>query len=668
MTAGRPTEPETLSPQSDGRTLSKTARRQAWLWGVVLMLSCLAIYAQGLRHGFLDALDDRFYSSLNPRVAAGLTWPNVVWAIYGIQEEAPTWHPLTWWSLMLDVELFGTSPTGFKATNLLLHVGSVLLCWCWLSRATGRNDLAGWVALVVAIHPLQVESVAWISERKGLLSAFFGHLGMLGYINYVQSRKRSATLNWYVLTSLALATSLLAKQMLVTFPACCVLLDCWPLRRLDWPTNRAASWRCLKVLGEKLPWMALVLVFSRVAVAGQVQGGAMGAVERYPLWLRLENVLVSYALYLRRCVLPDDLSVYYTYYREGFSVPAMAASACLLLGLTAIALGVRRRVPAVLMGWLWFLGTMFPVSGIVQLGSKQMTDRYMYWPIIGLAISAVWLIEQLVLMRTLTRRTAATIGICLAAVYGSAAIYQCSHWRSSTTLMAQAYSRRPTHPRLAVMYASALETDGRFEETLPIYARVQEVEPNEPLIQTRWAAALLALKRPAEAVEHLRAARDSSPGDLGRLEDWARVALNLGQAAEVARFLSEFRSEEPGAALIYELRGQANRQTGNLVEARASFAIAAKLAPTDAAIVRQLAKVCTDLGDTAAAIAAWQQVLTLNESPELRLGLVELLAKAGDRAGAATLLQESIRRYPGEAAFSRQAQQLELTIPVPTGR
>ena len=315
------------------------------------------------------------YVFQNPPVRRGLSWAGLVWAATTFH--AANWHPLTWLSHMLDCQLFGLNARAHHLTSLLLHGANTVGLFVVWRRLTGATWRPALVAALFALHPLHVESVAWMAERKDVLSTWFGILTLGAYARYVESPRLSRYL--WVVALFALA--LLAKPMLVTLPFVLLLLDYWPLRR-------AVGWRGLVL--EKVPLLVLSLAACVMTFLAQIAGGTVASLERVPLAARLSNALLAYVAYLRKAVWPVDLAIYYPH--SGRDVPLWQplAAGVLLLAVTVLAVALRRRRPALLVGWLWYLGMLVPVIGLVQVGTQSMADRYSYLPLVGVFVALAW--------------------------------------------------------------------------------------------------------------------------------------------------------------------------------------------------------------------------------------------------------------------------------------
>ena len=469
-------------------------RRVACAGGLALLT--LAVYLPVLAHGFLR-FDDPYYVTRNPHVQAGLSWEGIAWAFQA--NVASNWHPLTLLSHMLDCELFGMDPLGHHLTSLLLHTASVVLLFEALRRMTGEVWRSAAVAALFAVHPTHVESVAWIAERKDVLSGFFWMLTLLAWERWIRqpSPKR------YMAVALAFTAGLLSKPMVVTLPFVLLLLDIWPFER--------------KIrVKEKLPLFALAAVSCVATLI--TQSGAIGLASRFPMKLRLANAVLSYAAYLGKTVFPTRLAVFYPMPTE-FPAWKVAGAALLLVALTVLALRAPRYATV---GWLWYLGTLVPVIGIVQVGGQAMADRYTYLPTIGLFLIVAW---------GLPRR----VGWLLAPAVLALAIttrLQLRHWEDSESLFrhAAAVTERNfiAHLHLAQIHADR----GDRRRALEHFRATLEIRPGMWQAQASLGNTLRRWGRPDKALPHLRNAVRLRPHD-------PRLRRALAEAQEEARVMRE---------------------------------------------------------------------------------------------------------------------------------
>ena len=399
------------------------------LWiAVALVLSTFAVYGQVLTHQFIN-FDDDTYIWANPMVAAGLTWKGFAWAFTTFH--SANWHPLTWLSHMIDSQLFGLRAGGHLLMNTALHALNAVLVFLFLNRVTGAKWQSAIIAALFALHPLHVESVAWASERKDTLSTAFGLLCLLAYARYV------AAPSWkkYGAVALWLALGLMAKPMLVTWPFVLLLLDWWPFNRIAWPpansggrNSRGAVWPLIR---EKLPLFLLVIPSMFLTYLAQAQGGATRSLSVDPLSWRFANAVVSYAKYLFLTCWPRDLAIFYPA-RPG-TIPVWQASLALVL-LAAISFLVIRNArarPYLVVGWLWFVGTLVPVIGLVRVGNQALADRYTYIPSIGLFMAIVFGLAELVAASRVRRLVAIWASAVAIAVLAGLSAVQISRWRDS---------------------------------------------------------------------------------------------------------------------------------------------------------------------------------------------------------------------------------------------
>lgn len=350
-------------------------RLQQIFFPCILCVLTLAFYTQVLSCGFIEAFDDEVYVNLNPFVVQGVTWQGLRWSLTTFA--TGNWHPLTWWSHMIDVALFNLNPTGHHATSLIIHTVNTLLLYFLFFRITGLRARSFLVAALFSLHPLHVESVAWIAERKDVLSSLFGLGALHAYISYIRSQRRTCYLAMFILFCL----SLMAKPMLVTFPFLLLVLDYWPLERI-----RRQSLYCL--LREKIPLLFPVVAISVVAILAQKSVGALTPFVNDSFFVRLSVALNAYVVYLRKFFAPYDLASYYPY--TAVPVARVIVALVVLSAISVIVWRLHRHKPWLLTGWLWYLGMLVPVIGLVRVGAQSYADRYTYLPIIGVIVIVVW--------------------------------------------------------------------------------------------------------------------------------------------------------------------------------------------------------------------------------------------------------------------------------------
>ena len=676
----------------------KTARL---LLSLVLTLVTLFCYWPITRHDFVS-MDDEQYVTQNDRVIQGLTWAGFKWAF--TSTEASNWHPVTWLSHMLDCQVYGLNSGGHHFTNLLLHILNTALLFLVLTQMTGTIWRSAFVAALFAWHPLHVESVAWAAERKDVLSTLFFLLTLGAYARYAAARgpverqvwstpgsstpePRNSTLA-YSLALLFFTLGLMSKPMLVTLPFLLLLLDYWPLERLPLALGRSSgrlscpsfSKQLLTLVLEKLPFFALATASSIVTYLVQKAGGAVSSLTTLPLHLRVENTLVAYGRYLGKAVWPARLAVIYPY-PDNWSLRWVVGSAAMLLILSAICVREAKRSPYLVVGWLWFLGTLVPTIGLVQVGPQSLADRYTYIPGIGLALLSVWgasdALGRLAHPRWILCMIAAAA--LVACVAGTS--IQVSYWQDSETLfrhtlrvtqdnamahdclgrslvqqgkleegiehLTEAVRIRPAFVEAHINLGEALFQQGKLDEAEAQFLRALSLLPGSMEAQYNLGIVSLKQGRASEAVEHLRVALRFKP-------DYAEGHVNLGQALAKEGKLREaeeqlFRAQQLSPTNLqaqYNL-GTVLLQEGKMSEAAAHLSRALKLKPDYAEAHGNLGIALMALGEPAQGVAHFSEALRINPNDAetaCNLGIALLQLKHPEKA--AVCLAESVRLKP----------------------
>ena len=460
------------------------------------LLICLtaAAFAPVLSNGFLQ-YDDGTYVERNPNIQHGLSVSTVAWAF--TTTRAANWHPLTWLSHALDWSLYGASPRGHHLSSLVLHAANVVLLFLLLDRMTGALFPSALTAALFAVHPLHVESVAWIAERKDVLSTLFWLLSTWAYVAYAEAPGKGRLVRVVVL----MAVGLLAKPMLVTLPLTFLLLDAWPLERTD------LGWRSLLV--EKLPLFALSAAAGVTTFFAQRAGGAVASLSRFPLEDRVANAIRSYAAYLGKTVWPRGLAAFYPH-PTALSAAAVALAAAMLIAVTAIAVKVRRRHPYVLTGWLWYVVTLLPVIGIVQVGNQGMADRYTYVPLIGIFVGVSWTVAALTAKAPM-RGAIPAVAIVLA--LGALTHAQAAVWHDSVTLFESALASTPRNATALINLGAGLEARGKKSEAMSRYEEALRLDSENRVAHNRIAGLLAAQGRLDEAAGHYQNVLRGNPKD-----------------------------------------------------------------------------------------------------------------------------------------------------------
>jgi tetratricopeptide (TPR) repeat protein len=573
-------------------------RREAAI-GLALAVVTYLVFSPALDDEFLRAFDDQLYVTGNEHVLGGLSWRNLGWAF--TTDEAANWHPLTWVSLQADSSLFGPGPRGFHRTNVLLHAANAVLLFLALRRLTGAVWPAALAAALFALHPLRAESVAWVSERKDVLSGLFWMLALLAYAWYAE---RPA---WrrYLLVVVPFALGLLAKPMVITLPCVLLLLDYWPLGRLKFEISNLKS----QIL-EKLPLFALSAVSAVVTTLAQ--RSAVSSLGRLPLGVRLANALVAYATYLGKTVWPLHLGAMYPYPVQGVPAWQWAGAAALLAAITLLAVLLRRRHPYLIVGWLWFLGTLVPVIGLVQVGRQALADRYTYLPSIGLAIMAVWGAAGLA-VRWRVGPVAALLGAGALVIFGALAWIQTLVWHDDETLWEHTLEATgPPNAWAHLWLAHALAERGEFAEAARHYAEAARDDPFSSEVQTQAGLFLLRTGEVGRAVGHLERAARLAPGDAAAHNALATGYFAQNRIADVITQSGEALVIDPNSAGAYYNLGCARARLGEDEEAVACFRKVLGLDPGSAEAHCALAHVLNRRGQTGAAAEEYREASRLS--------------------------------------------------------
>ena len=502
---------------------------------IFLVISTLAVYWQVQDHEFIN-YDDNEYITENGHVQAGLTGESIVWAF--TTPHVSNWHPMTWLSHMLDYELYGDRPKGHFLTNVLLHITNALLLFMVLFRLTGAIWQSAFVAVLFALHPLNVGSVAWAAERKNILSTLFWLLTMWVYISYANN----PSIKKYGWAALFLALGLMSKPMLVTLPFVLLLLDYWPLRRwnikntngsIEQTTNSAPLSRLIL---EKIPLLLLVIGSITTTLIVQKTSGAVKSFDVYPLKERIINALVSYVSYLQKMVWPSNLSVFFPH-PEG-ALPVWKGILCgmVLIGITILTVKWIRKAPYFAVGWFWYLGTLVPVIGIVQVGAQAMADRYAYVPLIGIFIVIAWGISGL-LEKWDQRKKALPIAAGVVILFLMVATWvQAGHWKNSITLFKHAISvTENQYPSFAVAYDNlgyALAKKGDIGEAITHYKTAIKINPNYANAYNNLGAVLAQQGSLKEAINYFQEALRLKPNLISARKNLEMAIREYGQAGE----------------------------------------------------------------------------------------------------------------------------------------
>ena len=606
-----------------------THRRRTCLIAAVLVLATAATYWPVARGQYLS-VDDHEYVSQNQTVQAGLSWNGVRWAF--ADGHVANYHPLTWLSHMLDNQLFGPDPGPAHLVNLFLHAVNAVLVFLVFQRMTAHTWASAFIAGLFAVHPQHVESVAWVSERKDVLSALFWLLTMWAYVAYVERP------NWprYTLTLVLFALGLLAKPMVITLPCVLLLMDFWPLRR-------PKRWR--ELLPEKVPFLLLMIASSIVTVIAQSQDGAVTTLEQAPISFRVGNALVSYLRYARKFFWPSDLSAFYPLLRPWPTASVVAAAGALVL-ITIGTLWFWRKRPYLSVGWLWFLGTLVPVIGIVQVGNQAMADRYMYLPMLGLAIAVTWTIVD-----GLPRRMEIPVVVCAGVVLfacEAVTITDVRYWHDSEALFTRALQR--TEPNVFALHslASAKLLNGNRNGAIADLQQCAKLQPGNPHVRRALGYALREAGRYEEAHAQLKNSLQLNPRDGRSWEAMARLLADQGKwvgAAKHYAIAAEMRPDDYGIRMAL---AAAHYQSGDREAALADLRAAQVINASQAQPWHMAGVLLLEMNQPTAALEALRRASALapgDVDTLYRIGVA--LMRTGRGADAVAPLMRAVTLSPG---------------------
>jgi tetratricopeptide (TPR) repeat protein len=607
-----------------------------------LLLFALAVWTflPSLRHGFVN-FDDDVYVCDNARVAHGLTWENLRWAFTTL--DAGFWHPLTWVSLLLDGQLFGLRPGGYHLTSLLLHAANTVLLFVLFRRLTGAAWRSAFVAALFALHPLHVEPVAWVASRKDLLSTLFWLLALWAYCRYAEGQSLKSKVQsqgagsettqhatritlhaprFYALALFFFVCGLMSKPMVITLPFILLLVDWWPLRRLSFPPLHHSTTPPLRLIWEKLPFLAAAFVCGLVTVSAEKGVGAMHTLSDVPAPYRIANATLGCARYLLQIVWPSRLAVFYPYPRA-FTLWPVAGAALVLLLASALVLRAARRRPYLAFGWIWYGITLLPVVGLIQVGSHSHADRYTYVPLIGVFTMLAWGAYDL------TRRWPRQTAILSAAAGASLLLLlplarrQLGYWQDSESLFGHALAVTEDNSFAHNNYGLALLQKGRRDEAITHFNKALADAPGDSKAHNNLGIALLEKGRTNEAIAQFQAALEGRP-------NYAEVCYNLGVALlrkgqfqeAIAPFQKAVENSPDFAKARYGL-GSALVRAGRTGEAVAQFQKTLELDPRYAEAHNDLGLAFLRQGKLEEAIAHFQQAL------KIRPGLAETCYNLG---------------------------------------
>jgi Flp pilus assembly protein TadD len=657
--------PKNLEPSGSDAPARPSAEAGDWrvVLGVCIFLAAItfAVFGQTLKHGFVNYDDDRYVYE-NSTVTNGLTHAGVAQAF--AHGSLANWDPLTTLSHMADCQFYGLQAGGHHLTNVLLHTASVILLFLALRAMTGALWRSAFVAALFAIHPLHVESVAWVSERKDTLSGFFFMLTLWAYVRYAKAPPK---ISRYLIVVLCFVCGLMSKSMLITLPFVLLLLDFWPLKRIkdlrftiydsntEAKTGGAGLGRLsnnARLLIEKLPLVAISA--GACVVVMMTQGGAVKSLEEFPFSQRLANAVVSVADYVGQMFWPAGLAVFYPYPEHGLPGWEVGGAALVLVGISAAAWWWRKTRPFLLTGWLWYVGMLVPVMGLVQAGAQAQADRYTYLPQIGLYVALTWLVTGALAGWRYQRLVLSCAGSAVIAALGVVAFIQTTYWRDSETLwkrtLACTQNNVVAHNNLGTLELR----EGHTEDAVMEFQKAVESRPQYGQAHANLATALLKKRRVDEAIDEYQKAVELQPGDANFWGGLGEAFLQRGRLDEAIVALMRSLAIQPNNYDVHSNLGFALFHRGQLEEATAQFLNALELKPDSVTVQKNLAGIAwTMAASPDASVRNGARAVELAEKVDRLSGgrdpiLVSVLAAAYAEAG----------RFPEAISTAQRAQQL----------
>jgi tetratricopeptide (TPR) repeat protein len=623
-------------------------RRKDILVCLFLLIATLIVYSQAKNYEFVD-YDDDLYLTENVRVKKGLSVDNILWAFK--TTTVSNWHPITWLSHMLDIELYGLNPGAHHQTNVIFHLFNALLLFLILRKMTGGLWQSGFVAALFALHPLHVESVAWVSERKDVLSTFFWLLTMFSYARYAAHPgvgRYLPVVGFFIL-------GLMAKPMLVTLPFVLLLLDYWPLRRIQSnPAGGGIGFTKKQLPGlfliwEKIPLFLLALASSVVTYMVQKKGGAVGSMEIYPFTARVANALVSYVKYLGKMIWPAKMAAFYPH--PSVLPIWQVVGAGVLLGLiTFVAIRSFRQRPWFIVGWLWFLGTLVPVIGLVQVGLQAMADRYTYIPLIGVFIIVAWGVPGLL---PKWRHKERLLGLTATAVLIALSITswtQIQYWKNSHALFKHALDVTENNYLAHNAFGNALKEEGKGNEAIRHYLSALEMKPDYAAPHYSIGHTLATQGKYDDAINHFQKALQIKPDYAAVHDNLGYVLTQQGKVAEAIFHYLEAVRLKPDDAAVHNRLGLAMEKVGQFDNAISHFYTAVKINPFFAEAHFNLGHALMSRGRLNEAIKHYSAAILLKpDFANAQFELATVLLKKGNFSEASKHYLEVLRVNPDHA-------------------
>jgi tetratricopeptide (TPR) repeat protein len=594
-----------MQPKKNERQISRKAPKKIYFVPALLVVVTLLVFWPAIHCGFLN-YDDDGYVTNNAHVLAGLNLPGITWAFRTF--DTANWHPLTWLSLMFDAQ-FSEKAAYFHFVNVLLHAVNSVLLFLFLQKLTGAIWRSAFVATAFAIHPLHVESVVWISERKDVLSGFFFMLTLLAYAHFVEQLKikNPKSKKFYSLALLFFACGLMSKPMLVTLPFVLLLLDFWPLNRIQ---NSRLGIRNL--FFEKIPFSILSAASCVVTFVAQKHGEAVQTLAAFPIGTRIENATISYSTYLAKTFWPVNLAVPYPYSSNWPALEILFAIV-FIFGVSIAAFVGAKKFPFLFVGWFWFLGMLVPVIGLVQVGKQAMADRYTYLPLIGIFIIVVWGIGEVMRRWNLPKEIIAAVAIAILVACAIQTRQQISYWQNSETLFKHAIAVTKNNAEawdhLGTYY---LHNEGDVADAADCFQKTVALAPDEISGRVNLGSIYLLQDKPDEAGQQLTKALQIDPSNADANCDLGFLLASHKQFADAITHYDKAIEKKPDFASAYHNRGLAYAAENNWTNAIQDYRSALQFDPNHASTHTHLGIALIHIGQTNEAIAELNCAIELN--------------------------------------------------------
>ncbi len=563
---------------SENHPFGLNDRWRALLTCILLAAIVWIAFGQTLRYDFVN-FDDGEFVTENPHVQGGLNWADIKWAFYNT-EQAAYWAPVMWLSHQLACQFFGLNPWGHHLINILLHTANVVLVFLLLQRLTGAFWRSAFVAAVFAVHPLRVESVVWVTERKDVLSTFFGLLALWFYAGYARRPGGGSPKSGicYGLTLLFFALGLMSKPMLVTWPFVMLLLDWWPLERFK---GQGSRFGVPGLIWEKVPFFGLSGAASVVTYLAQQHGGAMATIGGVSLGVRIGNALISYCRYIGKLFWPVKLAVFYPY-PGPWPLAQVVLAAGVLIGIAVLGFILRRQYPFLLMGWLWYVGTLVPVIGLVQVGGVAMADRFTYVPQLGVCVILSWGVAELSAGWRHRRMLLGGGAAIILGVLVFCARQQAFYWRDNESLWIHTLACIPDNAKIRNNLGDTVLKKGRVDEAIAHFQRALQIDPNSAEAHNNLGNALIRKNNVDEAIVHFQKALQIKPDSLKVQNNLANALFQKGRVDEAIVWYQTVLQTKPDAVEVHNNLGNALLQEGKVDEAIAQYRLALQIEPDNA--------------------------------------------------------------------------------------